>query len=110
VAEWLTLILDTGVEHPEATLGRTRKRPTISHEARLEKRKVILAALTKVSSEKPPADPPPADNAANDYYTLSHEEMEALVSGNLAKIESWVSNLDQRHATWLLRWLIKEGL
>jgi hypothetical protein len=101
--------LDTGVKDPEAALGRTRKRPTISHEARLEKRKAILAALTKVSGERPPSDPPPADNAANAYYTLSHEEMEALVSGNLAKIEDWVSNLDQRHATWLLRWLIKEG-
>jgi hypothetical protein len=26
----------------------------------------------------------------------------------MEKIESWVSHLDRRHATWLLRWLIKE--
>jgi hypothetical protein len=90
-------------------LGRTKKRPVVSHETKLEKRKAILAALTRVSGENEPADPPPAEEDPNDYYTLTPEEMEALVTGNLAKIESWVSNLDQRHATWLLRWLIKEG-
>jgi hypothetical protein len=89
-------------------LGRPRKRPVISQEAKLEKRKAILAALTRVSGEKAPADPPP-DDGSDGYYTLTPEEMEALVTGNLEKIESWVSNLDQRHATWLLRWLIKEG-
>ena len=43
------------------------------------------------------------------YYTLTKEQVEALVSGNMEKIECWVSNLDRRHATWLLRWLIKEN-
>jgi hypothetical protein len=35
--------------------------------------------------------------------------MEALVSGNMEQIENWVSNLDRRHANWLLRWLVKES-
>lgn len=90
-------------------MGRPRKRPVVNHEAKLEKRKAILAALARVSNEKAPADTPPAGDDPNDYYTLTPEEMEALVTGNIEKIESWVSNLDQRHATWLLRWLIKEG-
>ncbi len=90
-------------------MGRQKKKPVDSREARLEKRKAILAALSRVSGEKTPAEPPPAGEEADDYYTLTQEEMKALVSGNLAEIQNWVSNLDQRHATWLLRWLIKEG-
>jgi hypothetical protein len=72
-------------------------------------RQAILAALARVSGEGiSPTDRPPADDEANDYYTLSPEEMGALVSGDIEKIEGWVSNLDRQHATWLLRWLIKE--
>jgi hypothetical protein len=48
------------------------------------------------------------DGETNDYYTLTREEMEALVNGDMEKIEGWVSNLDRRHATLLLRWFIKE--
>jgi len=39
---------------------------------------------------------------------LSHEEMDALISGDMAKIEAWVSNMDKNHAARLLHWLIKE--
>jgi hypothetical protein len=91
-------------------MGRTKKRYDISREAKLEKRKAILAALARVSGEAPLTETStPTDGDSNDYYTLTREEMAALLSGNLEKIEHWVSNLDQRHATWLLRWLIKEG-
>jgi len=48
------------------------------------------------------------EGETNDYYTLTHDEMEALVSGDMEKLEGWVSNLDRRHATLLLRWFIKE--
>jgi hypothetical protein len=34
--------------------------------------------------------------------------MAALVNGDMETIESWVNHLDRRHASWLLRWLIKE--
>jgi hypothetical protein len=81
-----------------------------SPDARIEKRNAILAALAKAGGETNPPDErsvEPDDN--NSYYTLTKEEVEALVSGNMEKIESWVSNLDRRHATWLLRWLIKES-
>jgi hypothetical protein len=39
--------------------------------------------------------------ALSDYYTLTREELTALVSGDIRKIESWVGKLDKKHATWL---------
>ncbi|HEY51231.1 MAG TPA: hypothetical protein G4O20_05445 [Dehalococcoidia bacterium] len=35
------------------------------------------------------------------YYTLKQEEMAALASGDIKKIESWLGKLDKEHATWL---------
>ena len=78
----------------------------------VEKRNAILAALTKARGDINPSDENSEEmDRENDcYYILSKEQVEALVSGNMEKIEGWVSNLDRRHATWLLRWLIKEGV
>jgi hypothetical protein len=82
-----------------------------SPDAKTEKRNALLAALSKargeMNSSNESSNEPDGEN--NGYYTLTKEEVEALVSGNIEKIESWVSNLDRRHATWLLRWLIKEN-
>jgi hypothetical protein len=83
----------------------------INPDARIEKRNALLATLAKagseaVTSKRSAAEP---DEEKNSYYTLTKEEVEALVTGNMEKIESWVSNLDRCHATWLLRWLIKEN-
>ena len=39
--------------------------------------------------------------ALAEYYTLTHEELAALISGDIKKIESWCGKLDKRHATWL---------
>ena len=39
--------------------------------------------------------------ALSGYYTLTQEEVAALLSGDIKKIESWVGKLDKRHATWL---------
>jgi hypothetical protein len=93
-------------------MGRIKKKHETNHEASHENRKAILEALARVSSETSPSDDPadPTDDNSNGYYTLTSEEMAALISGNIEKIETWVSHLDQRHATWLLRWLIKENL
>jgi hypothetical protein len=78
--------------------------------ARLDKRNAILAALAKAKGEMPAADSTDEpDGGRNSYYTMSRDEVNALVQGNIEKIESWVSNLDRHHATWLLRWLIKES-
>jgi hypothetical protein len=83
----------------------------INPDAKSEKRNALLAALAKargeVNSPIEISDEPDSEN--NSYYTLTKEEVEALLSGNMEKIENWISNLDRRHATWLLRWLIKEN-
>jgi tRNA U34 5-carboxymethylaminomethyl modifying enzyme MnmG/GidA len=80
-------------------------------DARIEKRNALLTALAKARGDVNPSSEisNEQDSENNCYYTLTKEEVEALVSGNMEKIESWVSNLDRRHATWLLRWLIKES-
>jgi len=74
------------------------------------KRQAILAALTKATAEysTPDRASGESDDKVEGYYTLTLEELAALVSGDIKKIEDWVSNLDRRHATWLLRWLINE--
>jgi hypothetical protein len=89
---------------------RRRELQKLTNEEKQEKRKAILAALAKASDgsdlfNNTPVRPP---GQPQDYYTLSHEEMEALVSGDMAKIEAWVGNMDKNHAARLLHWLIKE--
>jgi hypothetical protein len=91
-------------------VGPRKENKQISQEGRQEKRQAILAALTKVSDDHQLLE----DNAdvsipaPNDYYTLSRDEIDALINGDMEKLESWVSNMDRDHATRLLRWLIKE--
>jgi hypothetical protein len=89
---------------------KKREIKRLNHEEVLEKKKAILTALAKASedylSSKESIDA--LDVEADDYYTLSRDEIEALVNGDMEKIEGWVSNMDKNHATRLLRWLIKE--
>ena len=89
---------------------RRREIQKLTNEEKQEKRKAILAALAKASdgSDLFGATPVHHPGQPQDYYTLSHEEMDALISGDMAKIEAWVSNMDKNHAARLLHWLIKE--
>jgi hypothetical protein len=89
---------------------RRRELQKLTNEERQEKRKAILAALAKASEGSlfSVNNTTLSSHNPQDYYILSHEEMEALVNGNMAKIEAWVSNLDKDHAKKLLLWLIKE--
>jgi len=89
---------------------RRREIQKLTNEEKLVKREAILAALAKASegSDLLSAAPIRPPGQPQDYYTLSHEEMDALISGDMAKIEAWVSNLDKNHAARLLHWLIKE--
>jgi len=66
-------------------------------------KEAILAVLARAAddsaflarlAEKP-------GEALAEHYTLTHEELAALISGDIRKIESWVGKLDKRHATWL---------
>jgi hypothetical protein len=40
--------------------------------------------------------------ALKEYYSLTGEEVAALASGDIKKIESWIGRLDEELATWLL--------
>lgn len=70
---------------------------------RLEGREAILAILERAADDSTflaqLADNP--HEALSGYYTLTSEELAALASGDIKKIEGWVGKLDQRHATWL---------
>jgi hypothetical protein len=102
--------VDTGVRGRGNSVRKRKDTKQLSHEEAAKKKKAILTALTKASedylSSKGRDDV--FDDEPDDYFTLSHDEMEALVNGDIKKIESWVSNMDRKHATHLLRWLIKE--
>jgi hypothetical protein len=89
---------------------RRREIQKLTSEEKQEKRKAILAALAKASdgSNIFTASPVPSPGQPQDYYTLSHDEMDALVNGNMAKIEAWASNMDKNQAARLFHWLRKE--
>ena len=82
---------------------RIRERKPITREEKLKGREAILAVLARAADDSQflarLADNP--GEALSEYYTLTREEVAALVSGDIKKIESWLGKLDQRHATWL---------
>jgi hypothetical protein len=86
-------------------LKRTRANRSPGQAGNLEKRQAILAALSRVTAASPSPGP---DEEIKGYYTLSLDELTALVNGDLDTIEGWMSHLDRRRAAWLLRCLIRE--
>ena len=72
-------------------------------EEELGGREAILAVLARAADDSEflarLADNP--TEALGEYYTLTQEELAALASGDIKKIERWVGKLDKRHATWL---------
>ena len=70
---------------------------------RLRRREAILEVLARAADDSEflaqLADNP--SEALKGYYTLTQEELAALLSGDIKKIESWVGKLDRRLATWL---------
>jgi len=83
--------------------SRTEKREAITDEERLKRTVRILAVLARAANDSQflarLAESP--SEALAEYYTLTQEELAALVSGDIKKIESWLGKLDKRHATWL---------
>lgn len=77
-------------------------KPT-TREEKLKGKEAILAVLARAADDSKflarLADNPA--EALTEYYTLTQEELAALASGDIKKIESWVGKLDKRHATWL---------
>jgi len=84
----------------QATIEKLK---AITPEKRLAGREPILAALARAADDSDflarLAENPYV--TLNEYYTLTQEEMAALASGDIKKIESWLGKLDRRHATWL---------
>ena len=76
---------------------------TTPGQERAERRERILTVLARAADDSEflahLADNPA--EALGDYYSLTHEELAALISGDIRKIEGWVGKLDKRHATWL---------
>ena len=79
------------------------KRKPVTYEEKLKGREAILAVLARAADDSDflarLAENP--YETLKEYYTLTHEEMAALVSGDIKKIEGWLGKLDKRHATWL---------
>lgn len=77
--------------------------PIVTPKERVKGREVVLAVLARAAEDSQflaqLANNP--DEALSIYYTLTQEEIAALVSGDIKKIESWVGKLDKKHATWL---------
>ncbi|MFC2006653.1 Os1348 family NHLP clan protein [Chloroflexota bacterium] len=70
---------------------------------KLKGKEVILAVLARAADDSKflaQLSDDPA-KALIEYYTLTYEELAALASGDIKKIESWCGKLDKRHATWL---------
>ena len=78
-----------------------KKKPIITDEM-MSRKERILAVLARAADDSQFLARL-ADNPAEalKYYTLSQEEMAAVASGDIKKIEGWLGKLDQRHATWL---------
>jgi len=79
------------------------KEKPIVDEERLQRQEKILAILARAADDSQflaqLADDPA--EALREYYTLTPEEIAALASGDIKKLEGWLGKLDQRHATWL---------
>ena len=78
------------------------KKP-VTREERLKGKGAIMEVLARAADDSDflarLADNP--SEALAEYYTLTQEEVAALVSGDIKKIEGWLGKLDRRHATWL---------
>ena len=82
----------------------------LSPEAREAGKQTILAILAR-AAEDTKFHAELAENpteALRGYYTLTPEEVAALMSGDIKRIEGWVGKLDAKHATWLWSRLAQE--
>jgi len=86
------------------------KTKALSLKERLKRREAILAVLAGAAPNKEflAQSRDNASNALNGYYTLTQEEIGALVSGDIERIETWLGKLDQQHRTWLTARLAQE--
>ncbi len=93
-------------------MGRVRieERKPITDEERLKRKVRILAVLARAADDSQffaQLGENPSE-VLDEYYSLTQEEIEALLNGDIRKIEGWLGKLDQRHATWLWARLSQE--
>jgi serine/threonine protein phosphatase PrpC len=91
-----------------ASSTRTRVNENIDSPEQVGTKQALLGALTRAMGDGQ-SELRPEEVVINEkaYYTLTTDEMEALVNGNIDKIKSWVRNLNKEQATRLLYWLKK---
>lgn len=83
--------------------SRRNNREPVTDDERPKQQITILAVLARAADDSQflaRLDENPSE-ALSEYYTLTQEELAALISGDIRKIESWLGKLDKRHATWL---------
>ncbi len=77
--------------------------PIIDPKERLRGKEAIREILSRAADDGPflaqLAENP--TGTLNGYYSLTQEELAALVSGDIKKIEGWLGKLDKKQATWL---------
>lgn len=80
----------------------TEQRGRVGREVVAE-REELVTVLKRAATESEflarLADDP--HEALKEYYSLTPEEVAALASGDIKRIESWVGKLDDKLATWL---------
>jgi len=83
--------------------GIAEKRKIPGPRERLRGREAILEVLARAADDSgflaQLANNP--GEALKGYYTLTPDELAALVSGDIKNIERWVGKLDKQLATWL---------
>ena len=87
----------------------TEKKEKVGGEV-LAGREELVAVLRRAATESEflarlAEDP---QEALREYYSLTAEEVAALASGDIKRIESWVGKLDEKLATWLWSRLAQE--
>lgn len=91
-------------------MNMTTEKANLAREKKLRGREAILAILSRAAEDTrfmaQLADNP--TEALSLYYTLTPEEMAALISGDIKRIEGWIGKLDKKHAAWLWNRLSQE--
>ena len=88
----------------------SRVETQVTTEEKQKGRETIMAVLARAAEDSEfmarlSANP---GEALMEYFTLTQEEIAALVSGDIKKIEGWLGKLDEKHATWLWARLSQE--
>ncbi len=88
----------------------TQLETRITLEEKQKGREAIMAVLARAAEDSEfmarlSANP---GEALMEYFTLTQEQVAALVSGDIKKIEGWLGKLDDKHAAWLWARLSQE--